>query len=192
MGSHFQTVVDLDATAEDAPALAARALDWLVAQGIVRDERTDCVLGAPLGHPPGPRWASAVAVEDWEPGGGLRIEVGRTVFHGGQGDAQYAVCPHCATRTRFCTEDWEYIEDGAREPFDRAISAWHDTGAAAVTRTHCGRDGDLTAWAWADDFYAFGHLGFEFWDWDEFDPRFLDAFGTALGGHRVVRVWGKL
>ncbi|MFD7322650.1 hypothetical protein ACFV9D_16415 [Streptomyces sp. NPDC059875] len=191
MGSHFQTVVDLDATPTEAPALAARAVDWLVAQGIVRAERTDCVLGAPLGHPPGPRWASAVAYEDGEPSEGLRIEVGRTVFHSGQDDAQHATCPHCASRTAFYTDDWEPVE-GAWEPFGEAVSTWYDTGAAAVVCAVCGRTGDLTAWSWADDAYAFAYLGFEFWDWPEFAPRFLDAFAVALGGHRVVRVWGKL
>ncbi|MEU6982602.1 hypothetical protein ABZ946_04155 [Streptomyces sp. NPDC046324] len=191
MGDHFQTVVDLDATASEAPVLARRALDWLVAEEIVRAEQTDCVLGAPLGHPPGPRWASAVAIEDWEPGGGLRIEAGRTVFHGGQGEAEYATCPHCATRTAFYDEEWDEAV-GAWEPFGRAMSTWHTTGSATVDCAHCGRAGALTAWTWADDYYAFGYLGFEFWDWTEFSPRFLDAFAAALGGHRVVRVWGKL
>ncbi|MFC8273255.1 hypothetical protein ACFUJR_12140 [Streptomyces sp. NPDC057271] len=190
MGNHFQTVVDLDATAAQAPTLARHALEWLVTEGIVRAEPSDCVLGAPLGHPPGPRWASAVAIEDREPCGGLRIEVGRTAFHGGQGDAQYATCPHCASRTALYTDDWDHVE-GASEPFDRAMSAWRATGSATVDCVHCGRAGELADWTWADDFYAFGHLGFEFWDWTEFDPRFLDAFAAALGGHRVVRVWGK-
>ncbi|MFG2771060.1 hypothetical protein [Streptomyces sp. NPDC048350] len=191
MGNHFQTVVDLDATAAEAPVLARRALDWLVAEGIVRAEQTDCVFGAPLGHPPGPHWASAVAIEDWEPGGGLRIEAGRTVFHGGQGEAEYAACPQCAARTAFYGEEWDEVE-GAWEPFGRAMSTWHTTGSATVDCVHCGRAGELSDWAWADDYYAFGHLGFEFWDWTEFAPRFLDAFAATLGGHRVVRVWGKL
>lgn len=74
MGNHFQTIVDLHATPADATALAARGLDWLVAEGIVRAERTDCVLGAPLGHPPGPLWAKAVEQVDWEPSDGLKVE----------------------------------------------------------------------------------------------------------------------
>ncbi|GDY84963.1 hypothetical protein SAVCW2_41620 [Streptomyces avermitilis] len=53
MGDHFQTIVDLDASAGEAPELAARVIEWLVTEGIVLAERTDCVLGRPLGHPPG-------------------------------------------------------------------------------------------------------------------------------------------
>jgi DNA-directed RNA polymerase subunit RPC12/RpoP len=191
MGNHFQTVVDLDATQADASALAARGLGWLVAEGIVSAERTDCVLGAPLGHPPGPLWTKAVDHQDWEPGDGLNIETGRTVFHGGQGDAGYAVCPHCAGRVDLYTDAWDLIES-AWEPFGKAMDVWQDTGLAAVACPRCGRSGDLTRWAWDYDYYAFGYLGFEFWDWPEFSPGFLDRFSHALGGHRTVVVRGKL
>ncbi|MGW1658352.1 hypothetical protein [Streptomyces atratus] len=44
MGDHFQTIVDLDATEQDAARLGAGLLDWLIADGIVSAERTDCVL----------------------------------------------------------------------------------------------------------------------------------------------------
>lgn len=191
MGNHFQTVVDLDATHADAPALAASGLDWLVREGTVRAELTDCVLGAPLGHPPGPAWTEAVGQEDWEPDGGLTIKTGRTVFDSGQGDAMFAACPHCAGRVDLYTDEWEEIE-GAWAPFGEAVEAWYDTGHAAVDCPRCRRPGDLTTWTWADDYYAFGHLGFEFWDWPEFSPSFLEEFSRALGGHRTVLVGGKL
>ncbi|MFF4365139.1 hypothetical protein [Streptomyces sp. NPDC001594] len=190
MGSHFQTVVDLDATSSDARQLASLGLDWLVREGIVRAERTPCVLGAPLGHPPGDRWATAVEEADWEPTDGLRIETGRTVFHGGQGEPRYAACPHCAGRVQLATEDWDRIE-AAWEPFDAAVAAWRATGRAVVACPGCGREGELAAWRWEDDYHAFGHLGFEFWDWPAFSPAFLDRFGRALGGHRLVVVGGK-
>ncbi|WP_405687836.1 hypothetical protein [Streptomyces sp. NBC_00057] len=190
MGSHFQTVVDLDATQADAPTLATSGLDWLVKEGIVRAELTNCVLGVPLGHPPGPLWAKAVGQADWEPSDGLKIETGRTVFHGGQGDAMFAVCPHCAGRVDLYTDEWDVIE-AAWEPFGKAIETWHNTGGAAVTCPRCRRASDLTEWTWDDDYYAFGYLGFEFWDWPEFSPSFLERFARALGGHRMALVGGK-
>ncbi|WP_189893463.1 hypothetical protein [Streptomyces xantholiticus] len=191
MGDHFQTIVDLDATPAEASALAVRALDWLVREGIVLAKRTDCVLGARLGNPPGEHWAKAVSEPDWEPTDGLKIETGRAVFHGGQGDAQYATCPRCASRTYFYTETWDSIE-GASEAFDGAFNAWRKTGEATVTCQHCGSASDLRAWTWADDYFAFAYLGFEFWNWPEFAPQFLADFAQVLDGHRVVRVWGKL
>ncbi|MEW2492099.1 hypothetical protein AB0942_00835 [Streptomyces nodosus] len=191
MGDHFQTLVDLDATPVDAEVLAARGLELLVEEEMVRAERADCVLGASWGYPPGPRWARAVGREDWEPSDGLKIETGRTVFHGGQGDAGYAVCPHCAAQVDLYTDEWDVIE-GAWEPFDQAMGTWHDTGRAAVVCPHCGRAGELAAWLWDNDHYAFGYLGFEFWDWPEFSPGFLERFAGMLGGHRTVLVGGKL
>ncbi|CAM5690697.1 hypothetical protein STENM223S_02905 [Streptomyces tendae] len=59
MGDHFQTIVDLDAGPDEAATYAERGLAWLISEGIVSAERTDCVLGAPLGHPPGPNSRSA-------------------------------------------------------------------------------------------------------------------------------------
>ncbi|MGP3776147.1 hypothetical protein ACTWJ8_35500 [Streptomyces sp. SDT5-1] len=191
MGNYFQTVVDLDATHADAGTLADGALDWLVREGIVRAELTDCVLGAPSGHPPGPSWAKAVGEEGWEPDGGLRIETGRTVFTCGQGDPMFAVCPHCSGRTDFYTDRLEEIE-GAWDVFGEAIEDWSDMGSATVDCPRCRRPADLTAWTWSDDYFAFGYLGFEFWGWPEFSPGFLDGLARALGGHRTVVVGGKL
>jgi hypothetical protein len=191
MGDHFQSIVDLDATPADASALAGRAVQWLVREGVILAERTDCVLGSPLGNPPGAHWTKAVAEPDWKPTDGLKVETGRTVFHGGQGDAQYATCPACANRTDFYTESWDDIE-GAWEPFGEAINAWHKTGDATVACQHCGLASDLRAWTWADEYFAFAYLGFEFWNWPEFSPAFLADFARVLDGHRLVRVWGKL
>lgn len=185
MGNYFQTVVDLDATESDAEAVAAAGLEWLVEEGIVAAELTDCVLGAPLGHPPGPRWREAVVEDGWEPSDGLKVITGRTVFDGGQGEPWFAVCPHCAGRVDLSTgEVWE--------PFREAVDTWNDTGRAAVACPECGRTGDLTAWAWSDNYFAFACLGFEFWDWPEFRPDFLERFARALGGHRTVLMGGKL
>ncbi|MEU4093665.1 hypothetical protein [Streptomyces sp. NPDC026673] len=190
MGDHFQTIVDLDATPTEASTLAGHGLDWLVREGFVRADRTDCVLGARSGNPPGGHWAKAVTHPDWEPTDGLKIVTGRTVFHGGQGEVRYATCPHCACRVDFLTEDWDPIE-GADEPFYAAFTTWRTTGQATVACPHCGTAPDLRAWTWDDDYFAFGCLGFEFWNWPEFDPRFLTDLARVLDGHRLVRVWGK-
>lgn len=190
MGNHFQTLVVTDVAPQDASALAARALDWLVGEGVVLAERTDCVLGAPLGHPPGPHWADAVGHRGQEPAG-LNVRTGRTIFDGGQGEPMEAVCPHCAGSVAFLDEDWDEDEE-AWEPFGEAVHAWEETGHATVECPHCGGAGDLTLWRWEDDYYAFGHLGFEFWDWPEFSAAFLDGFIRALGSPRTVLVAGKL
>ncbi|MFF9211620.1 MULTISPECIES: hypothetical protein [unclassified Streptomyces] len=206
MGDYFQTIVDLDASPQDAPALAQRVVDWLVTEGIVLAERTDCVFGPPTGHPPGPNWHRAVAEDDadWEPYDGLAVYTGRTVFHGGQGGPEAVTCPRCGVTTPLLTEDYDHLpdEEGEEAPaaagddawarFAAAINPWHETGEADVVCPACTTAVPLPAWTWADDYFAFAHLGFEFWNW----PRFTDAFHSRvtdlLGGHRTVRVGGKL
>jgi len=198
MGDSFEVIVDLDATAADASGLASRALDWLVREGIVRAERTDCVFGEPLGYPPGQQWAKAVTGPGRMPPDGLRmptdglsIVTARTVFNGGQGDAQYATCPRCASRTWFYTEGWERIE-GAAEAFINAVKEWDASGAATVACPSCAQASEITRWRWEGDYFALGYLGFEFWNWWHLDPRFIAGLSRALNDHQVVRVPGKI
>lgn len=190
VGGRFQIIADLDATAVDAPGLADRALDWLVREGIVGAERTSRVSGVP-GYPPAGQWAKAVTGPGSKPEGGLSIQTGQTVFHSGAVQVQYATCPQCAGQTWFYTEDREPVE-GASEAFDHAIRAWHSGQEASVTCPSCAQASELPRWRWADDFYAFGYLGFEFWEWPEFSPRFIADFSRVLDDHRVVRFWGRL
>jgi hypothetical protein len=190
MGDHFQTIVDLDATAAEAPRLAEHVLGRLVAEGIVLAERTDCSFGH---HLPGPHWHRAVdpADADWKPSDGLTLYTGRTIFHGGQGEPEWVRCPRCTTTTRLHTDEYDRI-DAAWEPYGTAMDRWHATGAADVTCPACATPVPLPDWTWAHDYFAFAHLGFEFWNWPEFGEDFRTLLADALGGHRTVCVWGKL
>ncbi|MEW2624889.1 hypothetical protein [Streptomyces sp. NPDC048106] len=189
MGDHFQTIVDLDATAADARHLTERVLGLLVTEGIVLPERT----GRPFGqHLPGPHWHKATGPEDpdWTPTDGLTPHTGRTVFHGGQGEAEWVRCPRCAATTRLLTDEYDWI-DAAWEPYARAIGRWQETGEAAVACPGCAATVPLPEWIWAGDYYAFGYLGLEFWNWPELGAAFRGLVTEALGGHRTTLVWGK-
>lgn len=193
MGDFFQTIVDLDAGPDDTDQLAHRAVRWLVAEGVVRADRTACVLGQPLGHPPGPDWHRAVDADDADrnPYDGLAVHVGRTVFDGGQGEPEAVVCPRCAATTTFVTDSWE-LDDEIWRPFRDAMEDWHHTGTAEVACPACARLVPLPEWTWADDYFTFGHLGFTFWNWPELTAGFEDGLSRALDGHRTRRVGGKL
>lgn len=193
MGDHFRTIVDLDASPQHAPRLAERVVEWLVAEGIVLAERTDCVLGQPLGHPPGPNWMRAVGLDDADrdPSDGLAVYTGRTVFHGGQGEPEAVCCPRCGVTTRLITDEWELI-DAAWVPFRDAMGAWYETGAAQVDCPACAEAVPLSDWTWADDYFAFAHLGFEFWNWPPFTEEFRTRISELVDGHRTAYVWGKL
>ncbi|GAB2881021.1 hypothetical protein GCM10027074_56630 [Streptomyces deserti] len=206
MGDYFQTIVDLDASEDEAARLAQRVVDWLVAEGIVLAEREDCVLGQPLGHPPGPNWARAAAQDDAdrEPTEGLAVHTGRTVFDGGQDAPEAVTCPRCATTTAFDAEPYDFMpDDEGEEPpgatgdglwphFVTAITAWQETGTATVDCPACAEPVPLPEWTWADDCFAVGHLGFEFWNWPELTPEFRARTAELLDGHRTAYVWGKL
>jgi hypothetical protein len=141
VGDRFQTIVDLDATEADAESLARRVVEWLVAEGVVLAERTQCVLGQPLGHPPGPHWERAVT-DDWdlEPWDGLAVHTRRTAFTSGADMPGAAVCPHCASATR--------LDGESRTHFSTAMRTWHDTGAATVGCPACARTVALPDWRW--------------------------------------------
>ncbi|MFF5404218.1 hypothetical protein ACFY8K_15105 [Streptomyces misionensis] len=190
MGDHFQTIVDLDAAAADAPRLAERVLGLLVTEGVVLAERTDHVFGR---HLPGPHWHKAAAPHDAdrEPTDGLTVHTGRTVFHGGQGEAEWVRCPRCAATTRLLDDGYGLIET-AWPPYETAMGRWRETGEAGVDCPGCAVTVPLPDWTWSHDFYAFGYLGFEFWNWPEFTDDFRAMVAGALGGHRTVLVWGKL
>ncbi|MFI1223066.1 MULTISPECIES: hypothetical protein [unclassified Streptomyces] len=195
MGDYFQIVVDRDVTEADAAPLAARVVAWLVAEGVIGPDRTEPVLGSDPGYPPGPRIREVVDSSGWgEPwqGGGLDVEVTRTVFDSGQwADPALATCPRCARDTEFHDETWEEIP-GAWSPFAEAIEDWSAGGEALVRCAHCDAASPLGDWTGMDNCFAFGNLGFTFWGWPDFTPAFLAEFDRRLDGHRTAFVSGKL
>lgn len=195
MGDWFQTVVDLDATEQEAAGLADRALAWLIAEGIVAAATSDCVLGGGgQGHAPGPHYARAVddpaPVDLWT--NGLHLQTGRTVFDSGQGEPAAAVCPLCAAEVRLLDEEtWEEI-DGAWEPFAGKFAEWTEGGEGLVRCPACARESSVARWSWEDDHFACGLLGLTFWNWGELTPAFVRDLGRQLGGHRTAVLRGKL
>ncbi|MFF0752780.1 hypothetical protein [Streptomyces sp. NPDC004267] len=192
MGNYFENVVVPDASAEEAPRLAAHGLDWLVAEGIVhREAVAGCVFGAPAGHLPGPQWAPAVTDPRIEPLGGVAVHAGPWVSHAIPVESRYVICPHCAAPTRSATDDGTPVKE-VWDLFGPAFGVWEKTGAAMVPCGACGRTGDVAAWRWSDDDLVLAHLGFAFWDWPDLAPEFVAEFGKVLGGGRLIRMGGKL
>ncbi|MEV7522313.1 hypothetical protein [Streptomyces sp. NPDC091371] len=184
MGTYRQTVVDLDAPAQEAVAWGERGRGWLEAEGFIRPVpwRGEVV------HLAGPRWREVVDLVAWdwrarikeleeEPGDEVRVVAGRAVFFAGAGDSTSPVCPHC----RNTTSDWS----------SAAINTWYATGAADLDCPACGRRAPLPDWDWTGDYFAFAHLGFEFDDWPTLRPDFTAALGRALG-HRIRVLRGKI
>jgi hypothetical protein len=177
LNDSFQTIVDLQATGDEAEALAALVLAWMVGEGIVEAASRDGWVGE--GHAPGPRYTTAVVQPDsglhklWN--NGLEVVTGRTVFHSVDVDA--IACPHCQMAV---VRDW----------LRPAIQEWL-AGAAGTRRCRgCGRVMGLNDWCWRPP-WAFGYLGLQFWNWPPLTKRFVAEVGHRLG-HRTVLAAGKL
>ncbi|MFI0038470.1 hypothetical protein ACH4NS_23675 [Streptomyces mutabilis] len=194
MGDRFQVIVDLDAGEADARRLAGRVLERLVAEGVVLAERTRCVPGQPLGHPPGPHWERAVT-DDWDlaPSDGLAVHTRRTGFTSGADMPGAAHCPHCAAPTPLDDPDDPDDPDGATawQRFSTAMQTWHDTGAATVDCPACATAVPVQDWTWDEAPVALGHLGFEFWNWPDLTDGFRARLTALLDGHRTAYVWGR-
>ncbi|CAL9492405.1 hypothetical protein SUDANB176_03273 [Streptomyces sp. enrichment culture] len=185
MGDGFQVIVDLDADEADARRPARRVVEWLVAEGVVLAERTRCVPGQPLGHPPGPHWERAVTGDwDFEPSDGLAVHTGRTGFTSGADMPGTALCPHCGAPVPL-------DDDTAWRRFATAVRTWQDTGAAAVDCPACATAVRVQDWTWDEAPIALGHLGLEFWNWPDLTDGFRARLTALLDGHRTAYVWGK-
>jgi len=182
VGDYYQIIVDRDATSDEAEALALIVRNWLVSEGIIAAEMTDCVLGADFGHSPGPRHARVLRVpDDGLPGlrtNGLNIIVERQLFYGTPGDLGL-VCASCE----------DLIDDG--EEIWAVIDQWcAGDDSAEYGCPWCGHTELISEWTF-DPPWGFGNLGFEFWNWPMLRPEFVDEVTRRLG-HRTVLVSGKL
>ncbi|MDQ0985001.1 hypothetical protein [Streptomyces sp. V2I9] len=196
MGDWFQTYVDTEATAEDAPRLAGNVRDWLISESVIAAERQDdCVLGWGPGYPPGKRYADIT--EDRDPGllslstNGLRLEAGRSVFFNGGSDPSAATCPHCRQTTVLVDRGWQLIPE-KWALFQDAVHSWDTDDDEPVACPSCGRAARVDTWGWADDSIVFGHLGFTFWNWPTLRHAFELELTKRLDGHRTVLLAGKL
>lgn len=189
MGDHCHSLVDLDATASEAPELAERIRSYLVGREIIVEAVTDSVLGVGGGHCPGSESALA-----HEPGNesfrglqtnGVAILQTRTVFDSGEGDHSI-VCGACSHATEF-----DGTNDEAMFRWQDAITDWYEgNDGALLSCPSCSAAERLTEWhhnpAW-----GFGHFGITFWNWPTLKGSFVEEVQQYLG-HRLRLVRGKL
>jgi hypothetical protein len=179
MGDYFQNIVARDVSAEDAPRLAAKVRDWLIARRIIEPELSDCTLGDP-GHRPGPEYALAQETPNTRglhlSTNGVQINVGRTVFYNLQPEL---TCHACGAR----------FEPG--DDYQDAVSTWFE-GNDAVTFAcpECHVPERLTQWD-GDSPWGLSELGFTFWNWSVLSERFIRKVSEQLG-HRTLVVRDKL
>jgi hypothetical protein len=183
MGDTFQTIVDRDASRQDAPRLAEHVVDWLVAEGIVlAAAEPGWALGDDPAHPPGPHWHKAVNDARWGAPEGVAVYTEHHIFYSSFDDRGRApvTCPRCGTGA----DDTSH--------FSTAIDRWYKTGEADVDCPVCAETVPLSDWNWSDDHLAFVHLGLEFWNWPRLSEPFRARMAELLGGHRTAYLSGKV
>lgn len=184
MGDSYRTIVDLDATEEEAERLAEKVRDWLVERGIIAPGPGDAEVDDER-YAAGPAFGQSLEKpelagkhEAWSHADGLEVKVGRTVF--------FAV--GVELKCRACGK----VVEPDDEAWGEAVDAWYE-GDDTVTLPcpECGHEEKLTEW---DGPYpwAFANLGFEFWNWPPLSERFVHEVQEQLGGHRVRLVCSKL
>lgn len=195
MGDTFQTIADIEATEDMAPALAAAVVRWLSGSGVIAGPLADCVPGPAEGYPPGPGYAAAVEEPDeLLPGlkvNGVEVTTTRSVFFPTQGEVGPVTCPHCGRDVDLgdpaggtASAHWEAFASGLRH--------WMADQYSEVTCPHCQLHSALNDWYWGADWpVAVGFLGFTFWNWPPLSGAFIADLQAQLG-HRVVVTRGKL
>jgi hypothetical protein len=182
MGDWAQSIVDVDVTGDEAAELGERLTVWLIDTGVIASELTDCVLGSPVGHPPGTHYADAIGTDDDPPNlwtNGVEIVVGRTVFY--TMDLPGVTCPRCGG-----FEELESEASRCRTTFGAAMNDWYSgTGTGDIACVSCGAVNGLNDWDWGAHPYAFGELGVTFWNWHPVAQEFIAEVSRFLG-HRVV------
>jgi hypothetical protein len=197
MGDRFRTIVDPLATAKEAPALANKVIEYLIERRIILPQVTDCTLGKEGGHPPGENVAEALAEgtmpdTDGKPlssaaiaqkliswgCNGVEAVSGRTIFHNFGAGLQAVRCPLCLGNQ---------VDVKLGEPFAR----WQRGDDLAPQQCQvCNESSPIVEWLF-DPPWAFGHLGFEFWNWPPLKRRFVQQICDILG-HKVRMVAGKV
>ena len=99
VSDHFQIIADVEATEVEAAVLAETLTRWLIADGVIKPDVSDCVPGDEFGYPPGPRYSAATTrpnahLRDLITNG-VEVSTGRRVFDPGQGELGPVSCPRC-------------------------------------------------------------------------------------------------
>ena len=177
MGDHVTWIVDVDASADEAAALAGQVRGWLIDQGVVAPVPHQTLDGNDLlGR--GNNAAAWDAFPLTSPPAlcGLQIVIAREVFHSGGNGIDHIRCPACHVAHRPDSLPWS-----------DAVEAWYtEEGDDGMACPDCGARHGIADWEF-DMPWAFGHLGFGFWNWPV-DERLLHEV-AAVTGHRCRLVY---
>lgn len=165
----------------EAKKIANIVIQHLINEQIVSNNLTDCVLGQENGYPPGEMHEQVFDlpnknISDLKTNG-VEINLGRQVFHANSVDK--ISCPHC--ETNIIDLNW-----------GQAISEWmNETSKDSMTCPNCDQTSSISKYDF-EPTWAFGELGFTFWNWGtKFNNNFLNDIEN-ITGHRLKIVYNRL
>jgi hypothetical protein len=196
MSNHFERLVDVDATPEEAGAIAQRVLDRFRELGLITGEANpDCVLGG-SGYQPGPLIADSYPLDEHETPFwkmrtcGVEAEVGRSFNGWALNIAKGLTCPACGAEINYGLDRsfLKTIHDGMQEWLDKP-------DPALILCPKCMTRRPITEWQ-CDPPLGFGNVAFTFWNWPplELAKWKIDIAATvrAITGHTIVQTYGRI
>ena len=175
MSTSIDYVVDLEASLEEAPALARRVIRKLCLQGIILPRpQVHEYLGEGPRYATGPNVDRAADHNDCFPCG-LDVIIRREVFTAGENGLNALCCPGCGHRHSADDLDWP-----------PAIGEWYEQrGPGSLSCVRCGLSASVALWQF-DPTWGFGNLAFQFSEW-LLKREFVEELSRLLG-HRVAWV----
>ncbi|GGX91908.1 hypothetical protein GJV26_16350 [Massilia dura] len=179
MGVYVDTILDREVeTLEQAQEAAAAMVAWLVDRRIIEDRQCDACFGDGPCYPAGRDFMLVHQTAPGDTGTGadepshaaMRVAIGREFLFSRSAGFDTVACPKC----RKDVDIRNYLDAG---------SDWLEGGPDTVACPDCGATSPLREWE--HDGSGFVMLAFEFFDWPEPSPEFIDAFARRLG-HRIT------
>jgi hypothetical protein len=156
-------------TVSEYPTRKTKAADvcaWLIAEGIISPEVSDCILSKKLGHSIGERAHKAVNTPSLLPFdlalNGLEIITERTVF---PSELEELICPNC--KHNIISDEWDLLP-------------WLEQKSTGIICPQCVQEASIQHYAFKPN-WGFSNLGFTFWNWPTLTPQFIEKFEARLG-----------
>lgn len=179
MGDHYHRIVLENVTKEESNSIADKIVEYLIKRKIISSQKADCVLSGE-GYLPGENYFEAYNQSqddllNWSVNG-VEVQIGHQVFYSNWLDE--INCPNCGTNIH-------ELEWGD------ALSEWCDeSGNDKIDCPQCGKSNSIVDYIF-EPTWAFGELGFTFWNWgDDFNKDFINDI-QELTGKKVKTVYGR-
>ena len=189
-----------------APAVVAKAIGWMLAQGYIGEARKEFEWSKDLSHPPGPNWRDIV--NDTRRWRGLGNAMDRNLTPPPPGARPYDIAQFLETRPNGVTacarrmvcdsgENWTAFEFGicpackqevdTRTQVNDCCFPWFEGEACTMTCPSCGVFSPLQDWD-LQPFWAFSNAALNFSNWPALSEGFVRNLADALGGLRVRHI----